>query len=204
MHSQSQIEDHQNLGMSTKLVPHPVNFDMLDGHVRFFGATNDMHVLSRPASDTSMIGPSWFVPALVLNMVLITYDNLIEVFFECNNTALQIVHKFAFLNDLKSEETQFYSNFLHMAMLTQKSRYSSRYQEAFFNLAQQWFIDIPHKSQKDGRVGASQAEWYSLNTGLNVIDRWVSSFDMSTSIMRYDYQDSSLNTPFAIFYNVYS
>lgn len=126
-HVQPQRLEQPNRTMMAKLIPHPVKFDMSAGRVRFFGPTTTMHILSRPACDSSRTpGPFWPISTLVRNLSPETHDHLIDLFFDCHNSALHIVHKWAFLDDLRSDGTQFYSNFLHMAMLAEGYRYADK------------------------------------------------------------------------------
>ncbi|KAJ4351918.1 uncharacterized protein N0V89_007262 [Didymosphaeria variabile] len=134
--SQFQRREQQNRSMLAKLIPHPVKFDMSAGRVRFFGPTTNMHILSRPASDTSRtLSPFWPISTLVRSLSPETHDYLIDLFFDCHNSALHIVHKWAFFDDLRTDGTQFYSNFLHMAMLAEGYRYSDKRREDIKKLA---------------------------------------------------------------------
>jgi hypothetical protein len=122
---------HPEIGQSKaivgRLIPRPVKFDMASGRVRFFGPTTSMHILSRTSSDQSKTPESfWPISTLVRDLSLETHDYLIDLFFDCHNSALHIVHKWAFLDDLKSGGTQFYSNFLHMTMLAAGYRYADK------------------------------------------------------------------------------
>ncbi|KAL1596560.1 hypothetical protein SLS60_009208 [Paraconiothyrium brasiliense] len=133
---QSQRREQQNRFMLAKLIPHPVKFDMSAGRVRFFGPTTNMHILSRPASDTSRApGPFWPISTLVRTLSPETHDYLVDLFFDCHNSALHIVHKWAFFDDLRTDGTQFYSNFLHMTMLAEGYRYSDKGREDIKKLA---------------------------------------------------------------------
>lgn len=117
----------QSKAILGKLIPRPVKFDMASGRVRFFGPTTSMHILSRSTSDPSKISESfWPISTLVRDLSPETHDYLIDLFFDCHNSALHVVHKWAFLDDLKSGGTQFYSNFLHMTMLAEGYRYADR------------------------------------------------------------------------------
>lgn len=117
----------QSRAILGKLAPQPVKFDMASGRVRFFGPTTNMHILSRSTSDPSKTPESfWPISTLVRDLSPETHDYLIDLFFDCHNSALHIVHKWAFFDDLKSGGTQFYSNFLHMAMLAEGYRYADR------------------------------------------------------------------------------
>lgn len=110
-----------------KLIPRPVKFDMASGRVRFFGPTTNMHILSRSTSDPSKISESfWPISTLVRDLSPETHDYLIDLFFDCHNSALHIVHKWAFFDDLKTGGSQFYSNFLHMCMLAEGYRYADK------------------------------------------------------------------------------
>ena len=125
--SSQQSEIGQSKSIVGKLIPRPVKFDMASGRVRFFGPTTSMHILSRSTSDQSKTPESfWPISTLVRDLSPETHDYLIDLFFDCHNSALHIVHKWAFLDDLKSGGTQFYSNFLHMTMLAAGYRYADK------------------------------------------------------------------------------
>jgi hypothetical protein len=82
--------------MLAKLIPYPVKFDMSAGRVRFFGRTTNMHILSRPTWDTSRApGPFWPIATLVQSLSSRTHDYLIDLFFDCHNSAFHLVHKWA-------------------------------------------------------------------------------------------------------------
>lgn len=126
----SQRKEQQNRSMLARIIPHPVKFDMSAGRVRFFGPTRNMRILSRPTSDASRtLTPSWPISALVRNLGPKTHDYLIDLFFDCHNSALHIVHKWAFFDDMETDGTQFYSNFLHMTMLAEGFRYADKRRE---------------------------------------------------------------------------
>ncbi|KAF2265058.1 hypothetical protein CC78DRAFT_515860 [Lojkania enalia] len=100
---------------------------MASGRVRFFGPTTNMHLLSRSMLDPGKSTETyWPISALVRDLSPETHDYLIDLFFDCHNSNVHIVHKWAFLEDLKSGDTQFYSNFLHMCMLAEGWRYADR------------------------------------------------------------------------------
>jgi hypothetical protein len=110
-----------------RLVPRPVKFDMASGRVRFFGPTTNMHILSHSSTFPSKTPESfWPISTLVHGLAPETHDYIIDLFFDCHNSALHVVHKWAFFDDLRSGGTQFYSNFLHMAMLAEGYRYADR------------------------------------------------------------------------------
>ncbi|KAF2732338.1 hypothetical protein EJ04DRAFT_441202, partial [Polyplosphaeria fusca] len=123
--SQTNDAAAQSRAILGKLTPRPVKFDMASGRVRFFGPTTNMHILSRSTSDPGKMQETfWPISTLVRDLSPVTHDYLIDLFFDYHNSALHIVHKWAFLDDLKSGGTQFYSNFLHMTMLAEGYRYA--------------------------------------------------------------------------------
>ncbi|KAF2107078.1 fungal-specific transcription factor domain-containing protein [Lophiotrema nucula] len=125
--SQPNEASAQSKAILGKLTPRPVKFDMASGRVRFFGPTTNMHILSRSTSDQSKTAESfWPISTLVRDLSPETHDYLIDLFFDCHNSALHIVHKWAFFDDLKAGGTQFYSNFLHMTILAEGYRYADR------------------------------------------------------------------------------
>ncbi|KAH7115887.1 fungal-specific transcription factor domain-containing protein [Dendryphion nanum] len=110
-----------------RLMPRPVKFDMASGRVRFFGPTTNMHILSRSTVDSSKTPETfWPISTLVRDLTPETHDYLIDLFFDCHNSAVHIVHKWAFFDDLKVGGTQFYSNFLHMCILAEGYRYADK------------------------------------------------------------------------------
>lgn len=110
-----------------QLIPRPVKFDMASGRVRFFGPTTNIHILSRSTSDILKTKESfWPISTLVRDLSPEAHDYLIDLFFDCHNSALHIVHKWAFLDDLKTGGTQWYSSFLHMCMLAEGYRYADK------------------------------------------------------------------------------
>ncbi|ORY18151.1 fungal-specific transcription factor domain-domain-containing protein [Clohesyomyces aquaticus] len=110
-----------------KLAPRPVKFDMASGRVRFFGPTTNMHILTRSTIDAGRTSETfWPISALVRDLSPATHDYLIDLFFDCHNSAMHIVHKWAFLDDLKEGGTQWYSNFLHMCLLAEGYRYADK------------------------------------------------------------------------------
>lgn len=126
----------QSKAILGKLMPRPVKFDMASGRVRFFGPTTNMHILSRSASDFSKTPESfWPISTLVRDLSPDTHDYLIDLFFDCHNSALHIVHKWAFFDSLKAGGTQFYSNFLHMTILAEGYRYADRNRAGIKKLA---------------------------------------------------------------------
>jgi hypothetical protein len=128
----------QSKAILGKLMPRPVKFDMASGRVRFFGPTTNMHILSHSSSDSSKSTESfWPISMLVRDLSEATHDYLIDLFFDCHNSALHIVHKWAFFDDLKSGGTQFYSNFLHMTMLAEGYRYADKTRNDIKKLAHQ-------------------------------------------------------------------
>jgi hypothetical protein len=110
-----------------KLIPRPVKFDMASGRVRFFGPTTNMHILSRSTSNSFKLKESfWPISTLVRDLSPETHDYIIDLFFDCHNSALHIVHKWAFFDDLRTGGTQWYSTFLHMCMLAEGYRYADK------------------------------------------------------------------------------
>lgn len=117
----------QSKAIVGKLMPRPVKFDMASGRVRFFGPTTNMHILSRSTTNPSKAPESfWPISTLVRDLTPETHDYLIDLFFDCHNSAVHIVHKWAFFDDLKVGGSQFYSNFLHMCILAEGYRYADK------------------------------------------------------------------------------
>jgi hypothetical protein len=68
----------------------------------------------------------WPIALLINDLSPETHDYLIDLFWSCHNTVFHLVHKDAFYNDRERGGTQFYSVFLHFAMLATAIRYAEK------------------------------------------------------------------------------
>jgi len=112
----------------TKLSPCSVRFDMASGRVRFFGPTTNLHILSSTSltSNPERQESHWPIAMLIRDLSPETHDYLMDLFWTCHNSVFHVVHKDAFEEDLESGSTQWYSMFLHFAILATGYRYSDK------------------------------------------------------------------------------
>ncbi|CAK7211790.1 hypothetical protein SBRCBS47491_001238 [Sporothrix bragantina] len=132
------------------LVPSPIRFDMSTGRVRYFGPTTNMNVLTHIAPDADDNGAGsnpgsqlrrsasggvmgrgqpavhWPICLVVRDLSPDTHDYLMEQYWTCYNSVLHLVHSDAFNHDLDRGGTQFYSLFLHLAMLATGFRFADK------------------------------------------------------------------------------
>ncbi|CAK7231960.1 hypothetical protein SCUCBS95973_008100 [Sporothrix curviconia] len=113
------------------LVPSPIRFDMSSGRVRYFGPTTNMNVLTHIAPDAGVVGRGqpavhWPICLVVRDLSPDTHDYLMEQYWTCYNSVLHLIHSDAFNHDLDRGGTQFYSLFLHLAMLATGFRFADK------------------------------------------------------------------------------
>ncbi|KAF2104584.1 hypothetical protein NA57DRAFT_70789 [Rhizodiscina lignyota] len=128
----------QSRALVRQLVPCPVKFDMASGRVRFFGPTTTMHILSSVRQTPGPVEKHqshWPIAMLVRDMSPETHDYLMDLFWDCHNGVMHVVHKYAFYDDLKNGDSKFYSTFLHFAMLAIGFRYADKNRPDIRNLA---------------------------------------------------------------------
>lgn len=132
-----------------RIIPLPMRFDMTTGRTRYFGPTANMNVLSgeyggatngmcTPLSNPrGSAGPMtvaggerrethWPICLIARDVLPETHNYLMDLFWACHNSVVHLVHFDAFYNDQDSGGTQFYSTFLHMAMLAIGFRYADK------------------------------------------------------------------------------
>jgi hypothetical protein len=68
----------------------------------------------------------WPMCMIVQDLSPETHGYLMELYWNCHNSVLHLVHKDAFYDDLERRGTQFYSTFLHLAMLAIGFRYAEK------------------------------------------------------------------------------
>ncbi|KAL1901977.1 hypothetical protein Sste5346_001683 [Sporothrix stenoceras] len=129
------------------LVPSPIRFDMSSGRVRYFGPTTNMNVLTHIPPNADGQGtdgqqlrrtPSggimgrrqpenhWPICLVVRDLSAAAHDYLMDQYWTCYNSVLHLVHLDAFNHDLERGGTQFYSLFLHLAMLATGFRFADK------------------------------------------------------------------------------
>lgn len=119
----------QSKALVRQLHPQPVRFDMASGRLRFFGPTTTMHVLSdfRQTPDPAERQQShWPISMVIHDLSPETHDYLMNLFWDCHNSVMHMVHKYAFYEDLDNGDGKFYSLFLHLTLLAVGFRYADK------------------------------------------------------------------------------
>ncbi|KAH7377335.1 fungal-specific transcription factor domain-containing protein [Pyrenochaeta sp. MPI-SDFR-AT-0127] len=98
-----------------------LSFDQLSGRLRYFGPTTNCHVHSEtlnPFDATHEISEqARRADKIIRSLPLQTYDYLMDMFWQCYNPVIHVLHQEAFNEDREMGRTQFYSPFLHVCVL---------------------------------------------------------------------------------------
>jgi hypothetical protein len=98
-----------------------LSFDQLSGRLRYFGPTTNCHVHSELGNTMEANGESTEqarrAEKIIRSLPLETYDYLMELFWQCYNPVIHVLHQEAFNEDREAGRTQFYSGFLHVCVL---------------------------------------------------------------------------------------
>lgn len=124
--NRSDAEDQ--ISVMRNLVPSPIHFDMSSGRVRYFGPTTSMNVLTTSSQSEALERREthWPICMVVKDMAMETHDYLMELYWTCHNSVLHLVHLHAFNHDMDHGGTQFYSVFLHLAILATGFKYADK------------------------------------------------------------------------------
>lgn len=107
-----------------------LSFDQLSGRLRYFGPTTNCHVHSdatNPFGATyEMTEQSRRADKIIRSLPLETYEYLMELFWQCYNPVIHVLHQEAFNEDRELGKTQFYSGFLHICVLAMGFRFADK------------------------------------------------------------------------------
>jgi hypothetical protein len=95
-------------------------FDQSAGRTRFFGPTANIHVYANPTSSFAPLEQSdhaFRAEQLILALKPATYDHLMGCFRDFYNSWQQVVDEAAFEAGRTTQDSRFYSLFLHLCML---------------------------------------------------------------------------------------
>jgi hypothetical protein len=107
-----------------------LSFDQLNGRLRYFGPTTNCHVHSefgnsiKPVLEQSE--RSRRADEIIRMLPLQTYEYLMELFWQCYNPVIHVLHQEAFDEDREKGQTQFYSGFLHVCVLAMGFRFADK------------------------------------------------------------------------------
>lgn len=101
---------------------------MSSGRVRYFGPTTNMNVLTTSSESESLERREnhWPICLVIKDLTMETHDYLMDLYWTCHNSVLHLVHSDAFYHDLERGGTQFYSVFLHLAILATGFKYADK------------------------------------------------------------------------------
>ncbi|KAF1846269.1 uncharacterized protein K460DRAFT_339333 [Cucurbitaria berberidis CBS 394.84] len=107
-----------------------LSFDQLSGRLRYFGPTTNCHVHSEmlnPFDSTrEMSEQARRADKIIRSLPLETYDYLMDLFWQCYNPVIHVLHQEAFNEDREMGRTQFYSGFLHVCVLAMGFRFADK------------------------------------------------------------------------------
>ncbi|KAL5116311.1 hypothetical protein ACEQ8H_005769 [Pleosporales sp. CAS-2024a] len=107
-----------------------LSFDQLSGRLRYFGPTTNCHVHSEFGnpmdSAHEQSEQSRRADKIIRSLPLETYDYLMNLFWQCYNPVIHVLHQEAFIEDRDMGRTQFYSGFLHVCILAMGFRFAEK------------------------------------------------------------------------------
>ena len=102
---------------------------MASGRVRYFGSTTHMNVLTKMSSSkrtTRSQEPHWPIALVLKDLGPATHGYLMNLFWDSHNSMIRLVDREAYYQDQESGGVEYYSTFLHLAMLATGLRYADR------------------------------------------------------------------------------
>lgn len=107
-----------------------LSFDQLSGRLRYFGPTTNCHVHSELGNPMENAPESSEqarrAEKIIRSLPMETYDYLMDLFWQCYNSAIHVLHQEAFNEDREAGRTQFYSGFLHVCVLAMGFRFADK------------------------------------------------------------------------------
>lgn len=107
-----------------------LSFDQLSGRLRYFGPTTNCHVHSEFGnpidSAHEQSEQARRADKIIRSLPLETYDYLMDLFWQCYNPVIHVLHQEAFNEDREMGRTQFYSGFLHVCVLAMGFRFADK------------------------------------------------------------------------------
>ncbi|CAI6334841.1 unnamed protein product [Periconia digitata] len=107
-----------------------LSFDQLSGRLRYFGPTTNCHVhseLGNPLDSEQLLSEqARRAEKIIRSLSLETYDYLMDLFWQCYNPVIHVLHQEAFNEDREAGRSQFYSGFLHVCVLAMGFRFADK------------------------------------------------------------------------------
>ena len=112
---------------SPSMLPPPKKDGMVN---RYFGPTTNCHVHSESinpfGATQEMNEQARRADKIIRSLPLETYDYLMDLFWQCYNPVIHVLHQDAFNEDRENGRTQFYSGFLHVCVLAMGYRFANK------------------------------------------------------------------------------
>ncbi|KAF1955049.1 hypothetical protein CC80DRAFT_475133 [Byssothecium circinans] len=129
-----------------------LSFDQLSGRLRYFGPTTNCHVHSEPgnsmANEQQTSEQARRAEKIIRSLPLETYDYLMDLFWQCYNPVIHVLHQEAFNEDREAGRTQFYSGFLHVCVLAMGFRFADKKRTDIRRLALPQMESTLHREAK--------------------------------------------------------
>ncbi|KAF2032804.1 hypothetical protein EK21DRAFT_60071 [Setomelanomma holmii] len=107
-----------------------LSFDQLSGRLRYFGPTTNCHVHSEVGNPMDnaheQSEQARRAEKIIRSLPLETYDYLMDLFWQCYNPVIHVLHQEAFNEDREMGRTRFYSGFLHVCVLAMGFRFADK------------------------------------------------------------------------------
>jgi hypothetical protein len=129
-----------------------LSFDQLSGRLRYFGPTTNCHVhseLGNPLdSEMQVSEQSRRAERIIRSLPIETYDYLMDLFWQCYNPVIHVLHQDAFNEDREAGRTQFYSGFLHVCVLAMGFRSADKTRQDIQKIALPQMESTLHREAK--------------------------------------------------------
>jgi hypothetical protein len=129
-----------------------LSFDQLSGRLRYFGPTTNCHVHSEPGNSMNAAyeqsKQARRVDEIICSLPFETYEYLMELFWQCYNPVIHVLHREAFNEDRDMGRTQFYSGFLHICVLAMGFRFADKSRSDIRGLAFAQMESTLHRQAK--------------------------------------------------------
>jgi hypothetical protein len=115
-----------------------LSFDQISGRLRFFGPTANSHVYAESSNKFDSREPPEQVrraERIIRSLTTVTYNYLMDMFWEYYNGVLVVIDKEAFEADRESQNPKFYSSFLHITLLAAGYRFADKDREDIIKIS---------------------------------------------------------------------
>lgn len=130
-----------------------LSFDQLNGRLRYFGPTTNCHVHSEIENpvDTSKEGSQQARRAekVIRSLPSETHGYLMDLFWQCYNSVVHVLHQEAFTEDREAGRSQYYSGFLQVCVLAMGFRFADKQRPDMQNIALSKMESTLHREAKN-------------------------------------------------------